>query len=598
MMMKLSVILFVIVFSFVPIFSQSEVWKEVHVPKPAGSVYSFVDFADTLHGVLCSTDGLLTLTANGGKSWTPLQQVPSAGTVRKIKMADTGTIFLYVIPPMGNTHIVRWGIAAAAWDSLQLPSPFFWAEAVSILNKNMIGYINRKGTIQNFVSTKDFGTSWDTLAVEVHLGVSPSVEAVDSMTIFFGGSSGGFYGGGSLYRSDDKGKTLVSLFEASAFSTVKMKIYSKEFACFRLGFYDDLRGWSGVLLHNVPNKNSATVGSYNFDGEGTIFNDSSIIAISSGSHLVPRDNSTFALIDGALSSDSLKYSTIAIAGKKSVWDLTQEGRLFTNTDNPTVASGYFPLQIGNLWQYRSADPFNPTTRQAKIVGDTLMPNSKRYAVMSGSNLGTPYLRQEASRVYGYDIIDSAEYVLLDFTANANDTLSSHSKGKWTNIAAGKQTYPGTNTSYWRFFQRMNTGLSGYIFLDWIIKDSLGLTSWVEEPGAQFNFSGAIVDGRTIGTITGIRENADKIPTVFSLSQNYPNPFNPSTMISFSLPSRSFVSLKIFDVMGRVVATIVSENLPAGSYQRQWNASGFSSGIYFYRIQAASFTEIKRLVLLR
>jgi hypothetical protein len=85
---------------------------------------------------------------------------------------------------------------------------------------------------------------------------------------------------------------------------------------------------------------------------------------------------------------------------------------------------------------------------------------------------------------------------------------------------------------------------------------------------------------------------------FFLSQNYPNPFNPSTSISFSLASRAFVSLKVFDVIGREVAMLVSEVLPAGTHSRQWNAAAMSSGIYFYRLQTGAFVETKKLVLMR
>jgi hypothetical protein len=85
---------------------------------------------------------------------------------------------------------------------------------------------------------------------------------------------------------------------------------------------------------------------------------------------------------------------------------------------------------------------------------------------------------------------------------------------------------------------------------------------------------------------------------YSLAQNYPNPFNPTTTISFSLPSKSFVSLKVFDILGRDVASIISEEMSAGNYTMQWNAQGLSSGIYFYRLQAGNFTETKKLVLLQ
>ena len=94
------------------------------------------------------------------------------------------------------------------------------------------------------------------------------------------------------------------------------------------------------------------------------------------------------------------------------------------------------------------------------------------------------------------------------------------------------------------------------------------------------------------------DNKVNLPTKFSLKQNYPNPFNPTTTISFSLPSKSFASLKVFDLIGREVATIVSEEMSAGNYTKQWNAAALTSGIYFYRLQSGTFTETKKLVLLK
>jgi hypothetical protein len=100
-----------------------------------------------------------------------------------------------------------------------------------------------------------------------------------------------------------------------------------------------------------------------------------------------------------------------------------------------------------------------------------------------------------------------------------------------------------------------------------------------------------------GVLTDVKDIVE-IPKIYALSQNYPNPFNPATTISFNLPSKSFVSLKVYDALGREVATILSEELSAGTYSRQWNAAGLPSGIYFYRLQTGSFTETKKLVLLK
>ncbi len=85
---------------------------------------------------------------------------------------------------------------------------------------------------------------------------------------------------------------------------------------------------------------------------------------------------------------------------------------------------------------------------------------------------------------------------------------------------------------------------------------------------------------------------------FSLSQNFPNPFNPLTNISFTLPSRSFVSLKVFDLIGREVAVLVSEELSAGNHMKQWNAENMPSGVYFYRLNAGTYAETKKLILLK
>jgi hypothetical protein len=96
------------------------------------------------------------------------------------------------------------------------------------------------------------------------------------------------------------------------------------------------------------------------------------------------------------------------------------------------------------------------------------------------------------------------------------------------------------------------------------------------------------------------ENENKIPSVFSLSQNYPNPFNPSTLISYQLPENAFVTLKVYDMLGREVATLVNEFQHAGSYSTQLSVSNsqLSTGIYFYSIKAGKFSQTKKMLLMK
>ncbi|HUL44830.1 MAG TPA: T9SS type A sorting domain-containing protein [Bacteroidota bacterium] len=104
--------------------------------------------------------------------------------------------------------------------------------------------------------------------------------------------------------------------------------------------------------------------------------------------------------------------------------------------------------------------------------------------------------------------------------------------------------------------------------------------------------------------TGVKERAE-MPKLFMLDQNYPNPFNPSTVINYSIPSTGFVSLRVYDVLGREVAVLVNEKTIAGSHQAVWNASDSPSGIYFCTIAVTgtsdpsrTFTQVRRMVLIK
>jgi hypothetical protein len=102
---------------------------------------------------------------------------------------------------------------------------------------------------------------------------------------------------------------------------------------------------------------------------------------------------------------------------------------------------------------------------------------------------------------------------------------------------------------------------------------------------------------TEGTASAIDEKP-AIPTDYVLEQNYPNPFNPLTTFRYSIPEAQNVNVSIYDITGRKVATLVNRYQVAGHYALTWNAAGYSSGVYFYRLQTASFTATGKMILMK
>jgi len=118
----------------------------------------------------------------------------------------------------------------------------------------------------------------------------------------------------------------------------------------------------------------------------------------------------------------------------------------------------------------------------------------------------------------------------------------------------------------------------------------GTQSWVG--------TGTGVWRRPLSEVTTVEENLIEVPSSYILSQNYPNPFNPSTKIKYSIPQTSQVQIKVFDVLGNEIETLVNEEKQMGTYELTWNAANLPSGVYFYQLKASSFVETKKMILIK
>ena len=185
---------------------------------------------------------------------------------------------------------------------------------------------------------------------------------------------------------------------------------------------------------------------------------------------------------------------------------------------------------------------------------------------------TPYDTATVTKVSGHQI-----WINIDLEIDSLGTLISGAPF-WTDLViinfVSNGIVPPTHSVYWSIHSKY-----------WQVYDSDNFSSW--ELG-NFDY---------VSPFTAV-ENLENDITSFKVNQNYPNPFNPSTKIKYSVPQFSNIMIKVFDILGNEIETLVDEEKSAGTYEITWYAEQLPSGIYFYRLQAGFFAETKKMVLLR
>ena len=277
---------------------------------------------------------------------------------------------------------------------------------------------------------------------------------------------------------------------------------------------------------------------------------------------------------------------------------------------------------GGLAKFDGKNWTQYTTGNSEISGDIIysITIDKNNVVWAGTDKGL-------SRYSGtfWTLYNSKN---SDYQAGNNLSLATDKDG---NIWAGTEYYgiyklEGTTGNTWTNYSEQNTGIPNFQAVFSILGDSAGNifaaiggkiikydgTNWKifggsdtvyvsnspynvlimddsnniwSGSGGLVKFSGNSWERFDLSVPTGVENNKNQIPSSFSLSQNYPNPFNPSTVIKYQIPKESFVTIKVYDVIGREVKTLVNGNKSAGSYELNFNASQLPSGIYFYRVTA-------------
>jgi hypothetical protein len=267
-----------------------------------------------------------------------------------------------------------------------------------------------------------------------------------------------------------------------------------------------------------------------------------------------------------------------------------------------VSQSVYPLAVGNAWHYSISYPgqyptIPPTSITVRVVGDSLMANGKRYWRLDPPDMFSGrYIRSDSGVIYYWQSVPvETEKRFL----NVNSTIGVPDTIRWFGFFYSTQG----NVLQYEVLGKVRTNhsfsLGGLVFGSVTLTEGLGYSHFEDnhDGGATdfWQLTGCLLADTLYGTMSS-RPVTGAEPMEFCLSNGYPNPFNGSATISYTMASKAFVEIKIFDPLGREVGVLVSEELMPGSYTCRWNPVGLASGVYFCRLEAGGHINTQRLVI--
>lgn len=291
--------------------------------------------------------------------------------------------------------------------------------------------------------------------------------------------------------------------------------------------------------------------------------------------------------------------------------------LFVNVNAQLDTTTYYPLQVGNYWEYWAGTLQGPRGFYSKVIGDTIMPNKKSYYKIEEGYFenNTPYYRYErveSLKVYRFyndpQSCPELEYVFFNF--EVPDSVI------WQICPIDFNWFKGVGFTFYQYYNLFNKSLESKVFqyVEVINQDTIwaplgfpsftitakaiGKVNQLIHGSGYYELYGAIINGQIYGTITDVNEDNRSPETLNFVLNIYPNPFNNQTTVAFTLPFEQKVTIAVFNILGEKVISIADQIFSSGNHSIKLNLSGFTSGLYLLLFKSEYFEETKKLVLIK
>jgi photosystem II stability/assembly factor-like uncharacterized protein len=614
-----------------------------------------VYFVDSDTGFVFGANGYLSRTTDGGNTWNTQNidyyvsaYIDNYG-LNAATFTDKKTGWLIGSGYYGNEIFKTTDCGISwTWNNNALNSGEYVLHDICFINKNN-GYILGDATLYE---TSDGGSTWQLKNTGNAEGPYSSVAFADSLTGWIiGGETGN-----SIYETTNGGNNWTAISDSTKNSSDQL---------YKIRFADNNNGWivgQNGIIYTTTDAGNDWISQrkddiHNFfsiyfldQNTGWASGDSGTILYTTngGDNWVKKYTNNNLSLFSIWAADSqnvvaVGHATVDLYSLSAVIVLTNDGGqswksiLIDTTDvlnSVCFSSSLTGWAVGGdklktsdggiTWQSQNNIPgggcehvqfINTNTGWIALFDSTL------YKTSDGGNTWVQQtINSNLSTLSFYFLNTNLGWVVGDSYGGNNIFKTTNGGNSWTPCGI---TYPGERFTI--YFANETTGWiagSNYSGQKSIMKTTDGGNTWTGQniPSnyltslffVNANTGWAVgngifktTDGGGIAAVKGVPNNGN-LPKQITLNQNYPNPFNPSTIISWQLNSSSHVILKVYDILGREIATLVNKNIDAGSYNISWNASKMASGIYFYRLwvnsinnnQAGNFIETKKMMYLK
>ena len=564
-------------------------WTEIST----GTTYSYnsINFVDTnigfVAGIVTNNKGILLKTSNGGNNWQEiLYDTTGPGQIINFINEQTGYIGIGGKILKTTNQGLNWTIT----HSLNR-----WVNNIQFINTNT-GFASSgiNGNLSGeVVKTTNGGDSWSNILTS-RSGYVHFVNANSGFSIY---NDIGKHG---IKRTSDGGNTWSIVIEGSEYTYVSLDFNTHD------------KGWllsqktinsttNGGVSWNISLGNS----SENYTSVGFLNNNTGWILGGTGSEIMAPFFRTsnggsnwsqnwhdYRWYNSIYKNDSNMYVTFTSYGVGYIMRSDEYGNL--GVVYYLSSTTFYGINFINKYTGYVVGTGNKILKTTDIGQNWNIQTSpslqNNYSVYFTDSLKGWIVGERENYTYG-DILKTSNgginwSVQMQINTYLKDIKFVNKNTGWIVGGRGTILYTTNGGNNWNYYHK----ITGIDFERIYFKDNN--TGWF------LGMSGLLLRTDNCGGLTGNTNILTDIPSSFSLGQNYPNPFNPSTIVRFSIPFVSQVSLKVYDVMGREVQSLVNERMQAGSYEVKFDGSNLNSGVYFYRIVTDKFSDTKRMLLLK